>query len=236
MCDTNPHPYAKPKAVFLKRSNWYCAWGKRSLDIGLCLLALPLLLPVMLAVATGVWIMIGNPVLFRQMRPGLRGKTFQLLKFRTMNEERDSLGQLKPDAERLTPWGRILRSTSLDELPEVIHVLRGEMSLVGPRPLLTAYLSRYNDHQRRRHDVKPGLTGWAQVNGRNAISWPQKFDLDIWYVDNMSLWLDMRILATTVLQVVRRKDIRAEGEATMPEFLGNPTVSDQGRMMEHSAL
>lgn len=162
----------------------------------------------------------GRPVLFRQRRPGRGGRPFGMVKFRTMSDARDAEGRLLPDGERLTLVGRFLRATSLDELPELWNVLVGDMSLVGPRPLLMAYLDRYTPEQARRHDVKPGVTGWAQINGRNAISWDEKFALDTWYVDNRSLWLDMRILYATVMQVVRRKDINSAEAATMPEFLG----------------
>jgi lipopolysaccharide/colanic/teichoic acid biosynthesis glycosyltransferase len=161
-----------------------------------------------------------GPVFFRQTRPGLRGKPFTLYKLRTMTLERDAHGRLLPDAERITPLGSFLRASSLDELPELINVINGEMSLVGPRPLLMAYLRRYTPEQARRHEVKPGLTGWAQVNGRNAISWPQKFALDVWYVDHRSLALDLRILLLTVRNVLRREGISQAGHATMQEFMG----------------
>ncbi len=163
---------------------------------------------------------IGTPVIFAQRRPGYRGAIFELWKFRTMTDERDATGKLLPDAERLTPFGRWLRATSLDELPELMNVLRGEMSFVGPRPLLIQYLERYTPEQARRHEVLPGLTGWAQVNGRNAISWEDKFRLDVWYVDHRSLWLDVGILLMTFGKVLWREGIGAAGEATMPEFMG----------------
>lgn len=162
-----------------------------------------------------------GPVLFRQKRPGLHGKPFTLYKLRTMTLERDPDGHFLPDEKRLTPLGLFLRSSSLDELPELINVINGEMSLVGPRPLLMEYLDRYTPEQSRRHVVKPGLTGWAQVNGRNAISWPQKFALDVWYVDHCNLLLDLRILGMTVKNVLRREGINHDGQATMKEFLGN---------------
>ena len=164
---------------------------------------------------------LGSPVLFVQERPGKAGRPFRMMKFRTMTDARDPSGALLSDAERLTPFGRWLRSTSLDELPELWNVLRGDMSLVGPRPLLMSYLPLYNDHQRRRHEVRPGITGWAQINGRNSLSWDQKFDLDVWYVDHASLRLDFRILWLTLLKVVKRDGISAEGEATMKPFTGN---------------
>lgn len=166
------------------------------------------------------WKMPG-PMLFRQIRPGLHGRPFTLYKLRTMTLDRDAEGCLLPDAERLTPLGSFLRSSSLDELPELINVISGDMSLVGPRPLLMAYLSRYTPEQARRHEVKPGLTGWAQVNGRNAISWQQKFSLDVWYVDNCRTIIDMRILWMTAKNVLRREGINQDGQATMQEFLGN---------------
>ena len=164
---------------------------------------------------------LGSPVFFRQMRPGMHGKPFEMVKFRTMTDERSPDGQLLPDAQRLTPFGRFLRSSSLDELPELWNVLKGDMSLVGPRPLLMEYLPLYSPEQARRHEVRPGVTGWAQVNGRNAISWEDKFKLDTWYVDNHSFWLDIRILWLTVRKVVVREGISGAGEATMSKFTGS---------------
>ena len=193
---------------------------KRTFDILVCLAALLLLWPVLLVLAVLVRVKLGRPVLFRQQRPGLHGRPFTMLKFRTMTDARDTQGNLLPDGERLSSFGRSLRSTSLDELPELINVLAGDMSLVGPRPLLMRYLDRYTPEQMRRHEVRPGITGWAQVNGRNAITWDQKFALDIWYVDHHSLRLDMRILWLTVRNVLRREGISQAGEATMEEFLG----------------
>lgn len=163
----------------------------------------------------------GAPVLFRQLRPGLAGKPFEMLKFRTMNDAVDTRSELRPDSERITRFGHFLRSTSLDELPEFWNVLKGDMSLVGPRPLLMEYLPRYTAEQARRHEVRPGITGWAQVNGRNAISWNQKFALDVWYVDNQSAWLDIKILWLTAKKVIAREGISAGGEPTMPKFMGN---------------
>ncbi len=194
---------------------------KRFFDLAIILLASPIWIPVLLLLALCVWAALGRPVLFRQPRPGLNGRIFHLWKFRTMTNARDAQGQLLADAQRLTRFGRWLRSTSLDELPEVLNVLKGDMSLVGPRPLLVQYLDRYTPEQRRRHEVRPGITGWAQVRGRNALSWEEKFKLDVWYVDHQSLWLDLRILALTVGQVLRRTGISAAGEATMPEFRGS---------------
>ena len=188
--------------------------AKRLLDLALVLPGLVLLAPVLVAVALAVRLKLGPGVLFRQERPGLHGRPFVILKFRTM------LPGGGPDAERLTPFGRFLRGTSLDELPELFNVLKGDMSLVGPRPLLMRYLPRYTPQQARRHEVPPGITGWAQINGRNALSWEEKFALDVWYVDNRSLALDLAILWRTALAVLRREGISAPGEATMPEFLG----------------
>ena len=164
---------------------------------------------------------LGGPVLFRQIRPGLHGRPFMMIKFRTMTDERGADGELLPDAQRLTPFGRFLRLTSLDELPELWNVLRGDMSLVGPRPLLMEYLPLYSPEQARRHELRPGITGWAQVNGRNALSWEERFKLDVWYVDHRSLWLDLRILWLTVRKVIMREGISAQGEATMSRFTGN---------------
>jgi lipopolysaccharide/colanic/teichoic acid biosynthesis glycosyltransferase len=191
---------------------------KRAFDFLASLAALLLLSPVLLAIAVLVRMGIGSPVLFSQPRPGLRGRIFTMWKFRTMSDTRDADGGLRPDAERMTPLGRALRSTSLDELPELWNVLRGDMSLVGPRPLLVAYLSRYTAEEARRHEVRPGLTGWAQVNGRNATTWEERLQLDVWYVDHRSWRLDMRILLRTVAIVLRRDGVSSPGSATMPEF------------------
>ncbi|MCS6923723.1 MAG: sugar transferase [Fimbriimonadales bacterium] len=191
------------------------------MDVLLSCAALALLSPLMLALALLVWRKLGRPILFRQLRPGLHGKPFVMYKFRTMTDARDAQGNLLPDSERLTPFGKWLRSTSLDELPELFNVLKGDMSLVGPRPLLMEYLDRYTPEQARRHEVKPGITGWAQIHGRNALSWDEKFQLDVWYVDNWSLWLDLKILWRTLWIVLRREGISAEGHATMPEFRGS---------------
>jgi lipopolysaccharide/colanic/teichoic acid biosynthesis glycosyltransferase len=191
---------------------------KRVFDLIAVVLTAPLWLPVLAVVAALVRWKLGSPVFFRQQRPGYHERIFALIKFRTMTDARDAAGNLLSDAARLTPFGRWLRATSLDELPELLNVLRGEMSLVGPRPLLVEYLPRYSSEQRRRHDVLPGLTGWCQVNGRNALSWEQKFALDVWYVDHRTLWLDLKILFMTVGQVLFRKGISASDHATMPEF------------------
>lgn len=193
---------------------------KRLFDIVVSLTALILLSPVLLVVSIQVRRKLGSPVFFRQIRPGLRGKSFEMIKFRTMRDAIDANGKPLPDAERLTGFGRMLRSTSLDELPELWNVLKGEMSLVGPRPLLMEYLHLYDKRQASRHDVKPGITGWAQVNGRNAISWEQKFEYDAWYVEHQSLWLDIKILWLTVKKVIIRDGISAEGSATMEKFQG----------------
>ena len=194
---------------------------KRLIDITASSVALITLSPVLAVTAYKVKKNLGSPVLFRQTRPGLNGKPFEMIKFRTMKDATDKNGNLLPDSERLTPFGQKLRSTSLDELPELWNVLRGDMSLVGPRPLLMEYLPLYDSEQARRHNVRPGVTGYAQVNGRNAISWEQKFALDTWYVDNQSLWLDIKILAKTVKQVLIKDGINAEGEATMSKFTGS---------------
>ncbi len=198
----------------------YRSFGKRLFDLALTIPALILFSPLMVIVAMAVRWKLGAPILFRQQRPGLNGQPFTLLKFRTMLHERDAEGNLLTEAERLTPFGRFLRSTSLDELPELINVLKGEMSLIGPRPLLMKYLSRYTPRQRRRHEVKPGITGWAQVNGRNSITWEQKFALDVWYVDHCSLALDFRILAGTLWIIIKREGITHKTHVSMPEFLG----------------
>ena len=193
---------------------------KRMFDVLVVLLSLPLAIPLLLVVAIGVAITMGTPVLFTQMRPGKDGVPFQLVKFRTMRDATGSDGHPLPDAMRLTKFGTMLRSTSLDELPELWNVLRGEMSLVGPRPLLMQYLPLYSPEQARRHDVRPGITGWAQINGRNALSWEEKFALDVWYVENRSMALDLRILRLTFIKVLKRDDISAEGEATIRPFTG----------------
>ena len=194
---------------------------KRLIDITASGAALVALSPVLAVTAYKVKKNLGSPVLFKQTRPGLDDKPFEMIKFRTMKDATDKQGNLLPDSERLTPFGQKLRSTSLDELPELWNVLKGDMSLVGPRPLLMEYLPLYNSEQARRHNVRPGVTGYAQVNGRNAISWEEKFKLDTWYVDNQSLWLDIKILAKTVKQVLIKDGISAAGEATMSKFTGN---------------
>ena len=194
---------------------------KRAFDLVVSLLLLAALLPIVLAVATLVRFRLGSPVIFRQQRPGLHGRPFEMLKFRTMTDARAPDGSLLPDADRLTRLGRFLRSTSLDELPGLVNVVKGEMSLVGPRPLLMRYLPLYTAEQARRHEVRPGVTGWAQVSGRNELSWEEKFALDIWYVEHCSFWLDICILGLTALRVVRRDGISAAGEATMPVFRGS---------------
>lgn len=196
---------------------------KRLADTLLAALLTVLLMPFTLLVALAVALLLGRPVLFRQARPGLNGEIFAIAKFRTMTDARGPDGTLLPDADRLTRFGKWLRSTSLDELPSLWNVLCGDMSFVGPRPLLPEYLPLYSAEQARRHDVRPGITGWAQVNGRNALSWDDKFRLDSWYVDHAGLWLDLRILWLTLLRVIRREGINAPGEATMARFEGNGT-------------
>ncbi|WPC68127.1 sugar transferase [Rhodoferax ferrireducens] len=193
---------------------------KRFFDVVLALMALLLLGPPLLFLFWQIRRRLGSPVFFRQTRPGLHGKPFKMVKFRTMTDTRGADGQLLSDADRLTPFGNFLRASSLDELPELWNVLRGDMSLVGPRPLLMEYLPLYSPEQARRHEVRPGITGWAQVNGRNALSWEDKFKLDVWYVDHHTLWLDIKILWLTVRKVLVREGISAAGEATMPKFTG----------------
>ena len=194
---------------------------KRLFDVLLSLGMLSVFAAPLLLLCALVRLRLGGPVLFHQIRPGLHGMPFRMVKFRSMTDERGPDGELLPDAMRLTPFGRFLRASSLDELPELWNVLRGEMSLVGPRPLLMEYLPLYSPEQARRHEVRPGITGWAQVNGRNAVSWDERFRLDVWYVDHRSLWLDLKILWLTVRKVVVREGISAQGEATMPRFTGN---------------
>ncbi|MFB5700137.1 sugar transferase [Acinetobacter radioresistens] len=194
---------------------------KRLLDIIIAFLALILLSPLYFYVAYKVKKNLGSPVLFRQVRPGLHGRPFEMIKFRTMKDAIDANGQPLPDSERLTPFGRMLRSSSLDEMPELWNVIKGDMSIVGPRPLLMEYLPLYNEEQAKRHQVRPGMTGYAQVNGRNAIGWDEKFKLDTWYVENQSIWLDFKIMLKTVKKVLAKDDISAEGEATMSKFTGN---------------
>ncbi len=193
---------------------------KRASDTACALVGLVMAAPALGLAAAAVRLESGSPVFFRQRRPGRHGEIFEIVKFRTMSDARDALGALLPDDERLTRVGRVLRATSLDELPQLWNVVRGELSLVGPRPLLVRYLDRYTAEQRRRHDVMPGLTGWAQIHGRNAIDWERKFELDVWYVDHWSPLLDLRILAATALKVLRREGVSQAGHATMPEFFG----------------
>ncbi|UOH75074.1 sugar transferase [Acinetobacter schindleri] len=195
---------------------------KRILDITIASTALILLSPVYLIVAHKVKKNLGSPVMFRQVRPGLHGKPFEMIKFRTMKDALDAEGNPLPDSERLTPFGKMLRTTSLDEMPELWNVIKGDMSIVSPRPLLMEYLPLYNAEQAKRHNVRPGITGYAQVNGRNAISWEKKFELDTWYVENQSLWLDFKIMLKTIKKVIAKDDISAEGEATMSKFTGTP--------------
>jgi lipopolysaccharide/colanic/teichoic acid biosynthesis glycosyltransferase len=193
---------------------------KRIFDLVAVALTIPLWVPLLIVVAMMVRLRLGSPAIFTQVRPGLHGQPFRMIKFRTMTDARDAQGALLPDADRMTVFGRWLRSTSLDELPELWNVLRGDMSLVGPRPLLMEYLPLYSDEQNRRHSARPGITGWAQVNGRNAISWPDKLSLDVWYVDHRSLWLDLRILWLTLVRVFQREGVSASGQATTAKFTG----------------
>jgi len=203
-----------------RRRTVYRRAGKRTLDLFLGLVALLLCLPLIALTALLVRVLLGSPMLFAQTRPGFRGKPFTLFKFRTMIDARDERGEALSDEERLTAFGAWLRRTSLDELPELFNVIKGEMSLVGPRPLLMEYLGRYTPHQARRHEVRPGLTGWTQVKGRNSLSWDEKFELDVWYVDHCGLWLDLRILWLTVWTVLKGRGVSAERHATMPKFQG----------------
>ena len=201
---------------------------KRLLDIIIASIALILLSPLYAFVAYKVKKNLGSPVLFRQVRPGLHGKSFEMIKFRTMRDAADAQGNPLPDSERLTPFGKMLRSSSLDEMPELWNVIKGDMSIVGPRPLLTEYVPLYNTEQAKRHNVRPGMTGHAQVNGRNAIGWEEKFKLDTWYVDNQSTLLDFKIMFKTVHKVLAKDDISAEGEATMTKFTGSKTDKIDG--------
>lgn len=199
---------------------------KRIFDIVLAFFGLIILLPVLLLVSVLIYIRLGSPVLFTQVRPGFKGKPFKMIKFRTMKDAVDKNGLSLPDAERMTSFGQLLRSTSLDELPELWNVLKGDMSLVGPRPLLMQYLPLYSQEQNRRHEVKPGVTGWAQVNGRNSLSWNDKFKLDTWYVDNNSFWLDIKIIGLTIKKVLVRDGISQENNVTMEPFLGAVVSND----------
>jgi sugar transferase EpsL len=193
-------------------------FAKRAFDIAVAIAGILITAPLMALVALAIRIQMGIPIFFKQVRPGYKAKPFVIYKFRTMDEKRDLRNNLRPDAERLTSLGHFLRSTSLDEIPELINVLKGEMSIVGPRPLLLQYLERYTPEQARRHQVKPGITGWAQVNGRNAITWEQKFEHDVWYVDHASFWLDLKIIAMTIWKILKREGISQRGHATAEEF------------------
>jgi sugar transferase EpsL len=199
--------------------------GKRVVDFLVSLFALIILLPLLLLLWVLIYFRLGSPIFFCQRRPGVQGKPFTLYKFRTMTYACDNHGNLMPDSERLASFGLFLRSTSLDELPELLNVILGHMSLVGPRPLLMQYLDRYTPEQARRHEVRPGITGWAQINGRNALSWEEKFALDVWYVDHCSVWLDLKIIMLTVWKVLRREGITQVGQVTMTEFMGSQTAT-----------
>ena len=194
---------------------------KRLLDMSISFILLLILSPIMAIVGGCILISYGRPILFKQSRPGKDGKLFMMYKFRTMSNAKDSNGELLPDAQRLGRLGRFLRKSSLDELPELLNVIKGDMSLVGPRPLLPEYLPLYDEKQARRHEVRPGITGWAQVKGRNSLAWKEKFELDVWYVDNRSIWMDIRILFMTIVQVFRAGDVNQSGQATMSKFTGN---------------
>ena len=203
------------------RTSFYTRFWKRVIDIVIVLSFAPIWIPVLFLLAVVVRLRLGSPIFFRQQRPGFRAQPFELIKFRTMTDQRSADGQLLPDIDRLPSFGKWLRSTSLDELPELINILRGEMSLVGPRPLLMQYLERYNERQARRHLVKPGLTGWSQVNGRNALDWDKKLEMDSWYAENVSFFLDLRILFMTLAAVFRSGDVHIPGSVTPPEFMGS---------------
>lgn len=194
---------------------------KRLFDFTTATVGLAVISPVVVATALVVKKRLGSPVLFKQVRPGLHGKPFELYKFRTMTDEKNENGELLPDSVRLTETGKLIRNYSLDELPQLINVIKGDLSLVGPRPLLMEYVDLYNDQQMKRHDVKPGITGWAQVNGRNTISWKEKFELDVWYAENQSFWLDMKIIYMTIQKVISKEGINQEGESTVKYFTGN---------------
>lgn len=215
---------------FEKKKGWveghtpygpYEKYFKRPLDFGLALFALILLWPFLLLIGIAIRIKMGSPVIFTQDRPGLGGKIFKIKKFRTMTDERDEVGNLLPDENRLTKFGQFLRNTSCDELPELLNIVNGDLSIIGPRPLLVKYLDRYSEKQKHRHDVRPGLTGYAQAHGRNGISWDEKFDMDVWYVDNLSFKTDAKVFIDTIKAVVKHEGISGEGEATMSEFLGS---------------
>jgi lipopolysaccharide/colanic/teichoic acid biosynthesis glycosyltransferase len=225
LTEESTHRYRR-EAVQPVRSSHYRKWGKRALDLALVVPGILILLPLLAVVAILTWAFLGLPVVYAQQRPGLGGAPFTLYKFRTMLDTADADGKPLPDDKRLTRFGSWLRSTSLDELPELFHVLSGKMSLVGPRPLLMQYLDRYSGDQARRHEVRPGITGWAQVRGRNVISWEDRFNLDVWYVDHCNLLLDLRILALTAWTVVRREGIAADGHVTMTEFKGSASEDD----------
>jgi len=205
---------------------------KRFFDFTIAFITLVLLSPLFIVLYLLIRTKLGTPVLFTQKRPGLNSKPFNIIKFRTMTDDQDTHGNLLPDDKRLTSFGKLIRNTSLDELPELINVLKGEMSLVGPRPLMWKYLDRYTPYQARRHEVKPGVTGWAQVNGRNAISWEKKFEYDVWYVDHWSLMLDLKILVKTFAEVLLRKNVSREDHVTVPEFFGTKNIDDANHRME----
>lgn len=215
-------------AIHAPRPSFYSRRGKRALDLTTALAVGVASLPLQLAVALLVRVKLGSPVLFHQERPGLDGRTFKLIKFRTMTDAKDPAGTLLSDEVRLTRFGELLRSTSIDELPEILNVIKGEMSLVGPRPLMVEYLSRYSPDQARRHEVRPGITGWAQVHGRNNLPWPERLAMDTWYVDHVSLRLDLSILWQTVRAVISRSDVAQDGHATMEDFMGEVAISAPG--------
>ena len=212
--------FSKDKMIIVRKSAFYSKYGKRFIDLVLVIPGTVILAHVLVLIAVLVRIKLGAPVLFKQVRPGLDTRPFTIYKYRTMNNKKDAQGRLLPDKERLTGFGRFLRSASLDELPGLFNVLKGDMSLAGPRPLLVQYLERYTSEQARRHEAKPGITGWAQVNGRNAVNWEERFKMDVWYVGNVTFWLDMKILFLTIVKVFKREGISQAGQATMEEFFG----------------
>lgn len=214
------------QSLSLDHKGIYSRYLKRPIDFILALMAVIAFSPVLIIVAILVRIKLGSPIIFKQKRPGYKEKIFTLYKFRTMTNERDDNGELLPDEVRLTKFGRFLRSTSLDELPELYNILKGDMSIVGPRPLLVKYLDRYNEEQHLRHDVRPGLTGWAQVNGRNTVAWTERFKMDVWYTKNISFSLDLKIILLTIKNVLKREGINSDNDATMEEFLGNSIEED----------
>jgi len=218
----------------INKNGIYTKYIKRGLDVFLSLIGIIVLSPVMLILSVLVRKNLGAPVIFKQKRPGLNGKIFKMYKFRSMTDEKDKKGKLLPDEVRLTSFGKKLRATSLDELPELFNILKGDMSIVGPRPLLVQYLSRYSKRQARRHEVRPGITGWAQVNGRNAVSWEERFERDVYYVDHISFWMDIKILFLTIKTVLKKEGINSETACTMEEFMGSRKMDKYRNLNERN--